>query len=275
MSGWSGDTFAIAPDPAHRGRILAGATFYPPDFDYGVVRRPLGDIYASDDYGEHWNQVSISQPISGVVEFAYGPPDSQVVYAATEGTGLLKSTDGGSTWQSVSSWPGTPKIWSVVTDPNDRRIVYVHNPGDKIQNIYASPDAGTTWTPVTWGEGQGGVWTLRFTPPPTSTLYLGTLGGGLYRVSGGGQGWQRVAGVPGTGTVYALAAGRDGQRIVLYTGVSAGLAVTGTQSAGSGQSLRVAQGAGGAMGAGVYRLTTLLQLSQRVYLPTVVKAYTP
>lgn len=278
LSGWSGDTFAIAPSPAQPGRLLAGATYYPPDFDYSVPRRPLGGIYASDDYGETWTPLTTSQPISGVVEFAYDPVNPQVVYAATEGTGLLKSTDGGSTWQALASWPGNQDIWSVVVDPADNRRIYAHDHPTSQQpttTVALSPDGGSTWTPVAWGEAMGGPVTLRFTPPPTSTLYAGTYTGGLSRRTSDGQGWERVRGVPETGSVNALAAGKDLQQVALYVGVSAGLGVTSTQTAAFEKSARTGQAesqATTAMGAGVYRLVTRLPV-QRVYLPALFKQY--
>jgi len=74
----------VAPHPRLPGRVLMGATLYPPGFDWSTPSRSVGAIYLSDDAGEHFTYVP-TEPISGVVQFAYDAVDPDLVYAATEG----------------------------------------------------------------------------------------------------------------------------------------------------------------------------------------------
>lgn len=280
LTGWTGDVFAVKPDPAVRGRLLAGATFYPPGFDWTAVRRPLGGIYASDDYGEHWTQMTTTQPISGVVEFAYDAVDPKLVSAGTEGTGLWKSADGGATWQpvTVSSDPATRYVWSVAANPRVGNAIWVGVWGGgsqpAVSNVFTSTDAGANWAPVTWPGKSGGFRTMVFAPTRSPALYVGTEGGGLYRTPDDGQTWEHISAVPGNGTLYSLAAGKDLHRVAVYVGVTAGLGITGTQSSGVASTRSLQASSGTAMGGGVYRLVTSLPV-ERVYLPALYKQYGP
>ena len=183
-SGWSGKVFAVAPHPRIPGRVLVGATFYQPGFDWSTPSRPVGGIYRSDDAGEHFTYLPTA-PISGVVQLAYDAVDPNLVYAATEGTGLWRSTDGGVTWQPAASWGGTGHLWSVVPDPRIPNTVWIGKWRDEVQpgpsNVFSSTDAGQSWTPVVWPRAKDrGIRTLLFAPTVPSALYIGTEGGGLY-----------------------------------------------------------------------------------------------
>jgi BNR/Asp-box repeat len=269
-SGWSGEVFAVAPQPHVPGRILVGATFYPPNFDWSNPSRPAGGIYVSDDFGAHFTYRPTA-PISGVVQFAYDAVDPNLVYAGTEGTGLWRSRDGGQTWEPAATGGGAGLIGAVVADPWQPNTVWIGKLEGPTQtepsNVYSSTDAGETWAPVAWPRnGQNGIRTLLLAPTQPSTLYIGTEGAGLYRTRDAGNSWELLPGVPANGTFYALAAGTDGQRVAVYIGTGGGTATTSVLTVHS-----PAQAGSAVMGAGVYRLITLLS-NPRVYLPFVSRA---
>jgi len=271
LNNWTGESHAIAPDPAHAGKLLAGATYYPPNFDNSSLP-PLGAIFTSNDYGEHWFQVSTSTPISMVVQLAYDATDSNLVYAATNGTGLLKSQDGGITWQQVPSWPGNQYIWSVVTDPNQASTVWAANWRGTVfaeSCIYFSTDAGTSWTPIEKPYSDWGIRTLRFAPSNPATLYAGTEGSGLYRKSNNGMTWEQVAAVPANGTFNAIAAGSIGERVMVYVGSSGGVVVPSSQDRSVIQDTdKNLTDSNELKGGGVYRLTKVLS-DNWLYLPFI------
>ncbi len=257
-AGWSGETLALAPHPTISGHILAGVAFFPPNG--GGLE--LGGIYASADYGEQWTELETGHSISGVTGLAYAPSNPHVVYAGTRGTGLLRSENDGQDWDVITS-----SLWSdqdigvVAVHPQDADEVWAGESG----TAYVSDDAGATWTDV---EVPAYVQSLLFTPGDPPILYAAG-NGGVYR-STGGQTWQQVPGVPREADVRSLAAGRDGERVVLYVGSSAGVAPPETQVAGRlGPAGEEAPGLGGLMGGGVYRRTTRVR---RVYLPLVLRA---
>jgi photosystem II stability/assembly factor-like uncharacterized protein len=263
LSGWNGEVFAVASHPARPGRVLAGATFYPPDFDYTFVRRPLGGIYVSEDYGERWAILTTTQPISGVIQFANDFGDPDLVYAGTEGTGLLKSLDGGDTWSPITSWPvgsDCSEIYAIATHPQYANTVFVIC----TKGFLRSNDAGESWTvlpDLVWGP-------LLFAPTEPAILYHGTSDGGLTRSLDEGQTWEQVTGLPVNANIYALAGSRDEGRVILYVASSGGLALPVSDKTVLTESQNATPGAGVMMGAGVYRLTTIRSFL-RLFLPVI------
>jgi len=120
FANWSGWTSVVAPSPGDHGHILAGLTLVPPHEGSW-----LGGVYVSDDYGEHWQYIDVGRPISLVTEIVYDPLDPAVVYAGIDGSGLLKSSDGGITWQHLSSWPGPGIITAIALHPSHSGEIFV------------------------------------------------------------------------------------------------------------------------------------------------------
>lgn len=275
MDDWSGDVFAVATNPSLPGRVLAGATFFTPGFGFGMPTRPLGGIYASDDSGLTWRQVTVAQPISGIVQIAYDAVNPSLVYAGTggpgssPGTGLLKSTDGGENWSLISSWPSGESCSSV-------NSIAVHSQRANTviaacsESAYYSSDAGASW------EKRMFWWPIQiYSPASPPKLYGGSRWGsnGLYVSANDGQGWDPIAGLPNNAAVFALAAGSDARQVAVYTAISGGMAEAAANAQRGGVSPLLATKSSLAerpMGGGVYR-----QVSRRVtyfsYLPLVTR----
>ena len=94
---------AREPSPSVRSLVLAPSD---PSVLYAVVMtdRPASGfddlsrygVFASRDGGESWTATSLDgMPISALI---VDPTDARTVYAATNGQGLYRSTDGGATW---------------------------------------------------------------------------------------------------------------------------------------------------------------------------------
>jgi photosystem II stability/assembly factor-like uncharacterized protein len=105
------------------GRVLAG------DMQTGLM--------VSEDGGTRWRPALQTQ----VMGLAVNPSDSQIILAA--GPGLLRSTDGGQSWNEVHSIPegAGPVAWS----PSDPKIAYAVGFD---RRLYRSHDTGATWQPV-------------------------------------------------------------------------------------------------------------------------------
>ena len=220
--------------------------------------------------------VGPTQPISRVVEIAYDAIDPNLVYVATNGTGLWKSADGGKDWQQVTSFPGVPWIWSVAAHSDVPNSLYVKcdraPAGDP--SLFVSQDAGETWEALPPCEHCG---QLLIVPPERGkspyTLYAGPGSPyGLFRSVDEGYTWEQVEGVPTT-DIYSLAAGSDDERSVLYVGISGGV-VTAESRAAARAAADVIAGPDEIRPGGVYRLTTRLP-SHWVYLPLVMRGHTP
>jgi hypothetical protein len=274
---WKGETIAVGANPHVPGQILASGAFWDEQGDYDQRIEPCG-FYASDDYGVNWTFIGPTPPISEVVSFAFDVSDANLVYAGTRGMGLLKSNDGGGTWQPVL-FPGIlppVHIESIATHPDISHKVYVRlytyadSPNPQ-PNLFVSTDAGDTWQELpdtdTWTGGIGGI-DLAFLPPNAGADAYEIYSGceiGLCRMQEGDYAWEQVEGAP---RPDILVSATDGERIMLYLGTRGGL-VSGLELAGTAS--ETIPGRGSIMGGGVYRYTLTPPQGHWVYLPLVLR----
>lgn len=251
-----GGVWVVAPHPTIAGQLLAGAGLY------GTLDQYPGALYQSQDYGASWTYIDTGLPISGVLTLAYDPAAPQIVYAGTEGGGLLKSLDAGQTWQPLISWMGGKNILAVAVHPTNHKV-FVSTIGAG-QAIYVSDDGGQTWSHLAEQPTTGPVWELLYTHDPTPILYAGGMEAGLHYSTDEGLSWTRAPGMPGAANVPSLASAVGSGRVVLYVGTSGGAV---TLAAGLGWPDRL-NAATILLGAGVYRQTRVLP-THWVYLPLV------
>jgi photosystem II stability/assembly factor-like uncharacterized protein len=266
LDGWSGRTYALAPHPTQPGRVLAGVGLEPGGWRGWVG--PRGGIYLSQDYGEHWEMIQPTVPISHVSVITYDPVDPQIVYAGTRGGTLLKSYNSGATWQPIYTWSGIPDIVTIAVHPADHDMVLAGLtesargiPGGE-NGIFVSTDGGNSWELIgPW------PWVLAFDAHDPPFLYCGGCGDGLWRSADNGQSWE-VAGGMSQGNIESLVTTTDGERVIVYVGIAGGaLTQPGALSPQAGDAAIL-------LGSGVFRLTTVLP-SERIYLPLIFRAYVP
>jgi photosystem II stability/assembly factor-like uncharacterized protein len=258
-------TQALEADPQNPGTLLAGILAVCDDFTSWE-----GDTYRSTDYGETWmTTLSIGQVISPVTDIAYDALTPTIVYAATNSNnagGMLKSMDGGQTWQPMGETvPALDFVQSIAVEQSSPYRVFVWSShGD---GLYVSEDHGTSWAQAAVPLLDKDVKQILCTPQHPSFLYAATSDG-LYRSMDGAQGWERASGVLGYVPIYSLATVTATGRVILYAGTTGGYVESGqTQVLGS------VNDGGTLVNAGVYRYTT--HSTREVYLPLVVKGYLP
>jgi photosystem II stability/assembly factor-like uncharacterized protein len=259
LADWGGQTLVVAPTPETPGRILAGVGFFPLPV-YGAHPQN-GGIYLSQDYGQRWTPITLTQEISPVGVIVYDPGNPQVVYAGTFCGELLKSSDGGDSWQILHSWVTRPNLLSIAVNPNDPNwlVVSVSGPTVEYENgIYVSNDGGKTWTMTA-----GWVWTLVYDAHDSPILYAGTFNGGLWRSLDNGLTWEFAAGLS-VGNIGTIAATQDGERVIVYIGIAGGMVIEpGVVSLAWQDEFTL-------LGSGVFRLTTILS-PLHLYLPLVAR----
>ncbi|MFW6135700.1 MAG: hypothetical protein ACOC7N_02635 [Chloroflexota bacterium] len=138
-------------------------------------------VYRSADAGETWSATALrDEEVFGI---AVDPGDCGTVYAAAWRDGVIKSGDGGRTWDVVSDGLEGAFVYSVVVDPTNRDVLYA---GTAQRGIYRSEDAGATWR----------AWGLQpLTAPQLDVAADGrvviaaTWGEGIYRRERRGTSW--------------------------------------------------------------------------------------
>ena len=130
----------------------------------------------------------------GLLALAFAPSNPDIAYLGGAGTGVLRSTDGGRTWQGAGL-PGRT-IWSLAVDPQDPQRVFAAT--DQPGTVRLSTDGGRNWSDASLPGVSG--YSLAFFPGPSGGLLAGTSSG-LYRLDG--SAW-KPAGLEGA-AIIALA----------------------------------------------------------------------
>ena len=145
--------------------------------------------------------------VGGRVTAMVADPDNpSIVYAGAALGGVLKSTDGGSTWRAISDAVPSLSVGDLAMDPINHNIVYLgtgesNASGDSYAGtgLYRSTDAGASWSFLGL-ENSRHIGRIAIDPINTSTIFVaatGTLFGtnpdrGIYRTTNSGESWERV-----------------------------------------------------------------------------------
>jgi photosystem II stability/assembly factor-like uncharacterized protein len=127
---------------------------------YGAT--PDRGVFKSNDGGKTWTKVLFRDEKTGAVDLIIDPANPDVLYAGLwevfrtphslssggPGSGLFKSTDGGTTWTELSKNAGLPKpIWGkvgvAVSGADSNRLYALIEAAEG--GLFISDDAGATW----------------------------------------------------------------------------------------------------------------------------------
>jgi photosystem II stability/assembly factor-like uncharacterized protein len=129
--------------------------------------------------------------------------DQRVLVASSKG--LLRTADGGRTWQRPLVGP-TDKVNALALSPGDLNVVVAAAP----LGFFRSGDGGATWVQVSAGLGDVEAHTVAFLPSDERVLFATTTRG-LFRSPDQGSTWIRVTGgIPFT-DITGLALHPDGR----------------------------------------------------------------
>ncbi|TND04263.1 MAG: glycosyl hydrolase [Bacteroidetes bacterium] len=172
------------------------------------VGSPSGGLWTSTNGGANWttNTDQLNQVI-GCTDLAFDPVNPQIMYMATGdgdagdnySVGLLKSIDGGATWNTTGlsfNASQTRMMSKVLVDPSNGNTIHVATSG----GIYRSTDAGATFTLSQAGSFKD----MEFMAGNPSTIFA--CGTQFYRSSDYGQTWTQItSGLPVATSVSRMA----------------------------------------------------------------------
>ena len=159
----------IGIDPQYPNIIYAGGS-------YSNLGPNQTALFKSTNGGITWSDFSFGlydYPNLYLNDFGIDPKNSSILYAGAN-QGILKSTDGGLSWEIKTA---ISNVYSVVVSPTYSRRVFA---GAR-SGIYYSPDGGENWFNSSQGLKCQYVTSLKFHPTSPETLYAGTYGSGLYK----------------------------------------------------------------------------------------------
>ncbi|MBL6962802.1 MAG: PKD domain-containing protein [Bacteroidetes bacterium] len=196
------------------GRVNC-VVFHPNDTNIIWVGAPSGGLWKSTDGGVSWTTNTDNLPAIGVSDLLIHPTNPDIMYLAssdgdaydTYSLGVLKSTDGGSSWNT------TGLNWDIVYTRSIRKLI-MHPANPDI--ILAATNAGiykTTNAGVNWTQTQsGGFKDIAFKPGNPNVVYAtsytasSSAGGKFYRSLNGGNSFSEISG-DFTGKANRLAIG--------------------------------------------------------------------
>ncbi len=195
----------IRIDPTDCNRLYAAVLGdpYGPNEERGVFRSTNG--------GDSWEKVLFRNNNSGAVDLVIDPSNPRTLYAGFwqayrkewllasggPGSGLFKSTDGGSTWTELTKNAGLPKgIWGKVgvsVSPADPNRVYAIIEADS-GGVFMSNDAGATFTQVSDDRNlrQRAFYYTRIVADPKDKETVYVLNVQFWRSRDGGKTWSPI-----------------------------------------------------------------------------------
>ena len=148
------------------------------------------------------------------------------------GSGLFKSTDGGSTWTQLTNGlptiaEGLGRIGFTVAPSDPNRLYATVDAAPDKAGVYRSDDAGQHWERVNsearvWGRGSDFAW-LRVDPKDKDKLYA--VNTSLYRSDDAGRTFHAIKGAPGGDDYHSIWINPSNPDIILL-GVDQGATIS-------------------------------------------------
>lgn len=180
----SGRVSSIAVDPSNPNHILCGSAG--------------GGVWESRNRGASWAPRTDYQPTLTVGALAFDPSNTNTVYCGTGegnfywwlGGGLLRSTNGGTTWSVLAAAPFVGQgFYDIIVDRANGNHLLAATTG----GVYESTNGG-----VSWAQRLGSIcWSLAAQRSSRTTFeVLAAKSDGVYRSTNGGNTFTKIT-LPG------------------------------------------------------------------------------
>jgi photosystem II stability/assembly factor-like uncharacterized protein len=170
--------------------VTAAEAQVPESIFDGIARREIGPAVMS----------------GRVTDLAVFEEDPSILYVASASGGLLKTVNGGASWENVFDSQPTVSIGDVAINPKDPNVVWVgtgeannRQSSSWGDGIYKSTDGGKTWKHMGLRESNH-IGRIVIDPQDTDIVYVAAVGRlwgankerGVFKTIDGGVTWQHV-----------------------------------------------------------------------------------
>ncbi|MBI2841261.1 MAG: hypothetical protein HYX75_23325 [Acidobacteria bacterium] len=202
-----------------------------------------GGLWKSTNDGASWTPLFDRTGTQTIGAIALDPNNAKTIWVGTGenvmpceeyfGIGLLRSRDGGTTWErrngaGANTLMSLSTYSSIIVDPRDSNHIIVagsvrgcakdqYLPG----GLFTSTDGGSSWIARLINKS---VMRIAMDPKSPSVLWAGSFDDGVYRSTDGGNEWARVPGLPSgqVGRVDVVVAPSDNRTMYALFGAVGG-----------------------------------------------------
>ncbi len=202
----------LAIDPQNENRVFVAVLGHPygPNTERG--------IYRTTDGGKNWERVFYLDENTGAAQVTLDPKNSNIIYADLwaarqgpwengswqgPGSGLYKSSDGGTSWKKLTK--GLPTVEQDLgrigfcIAPSDPNRLYATVDSNQLGGIYRSDDAGENWYRTTsderiWSRGSDFA-EIKVHPQNPDIVFSANVV--TWKSTDGGKNWTGIRGAPG------------------------------------------------------------------------------
>lgn len=218
----------VCEDPTDSKTLYAGA--------------PNGGLWKSKDDGTTWTPLTDLLPRIGVSAIAVDPKNTSIIYLGMgdddasdcPSIGVIKSTDGGSTWNTTglsftATGGSSSKVTEVYIDPGNSNTLWAATSA----GLYKTTDAGVNWTKTLTGN----IKDMKLKPNDPSIIYAVTPSA-FYKSTDGGATFNPVtSGIPTGATRLSIDVTAANPNVVYMLAAKASYAYQGVyKSTDSGNS---------------------------------------
>lgn len=173
--------------------------FHPSNANIVYAGAAGGGLWRTTNAGNSWTNLTPDIPCLGISGIAISPSNTNTIYILTgdgdsdspnggglvEGfgymrlsIGVLKSTNGGSTWHKTGEFTGADYSnlvgYKLTMNPSDPQMLFACTN----QGVFRTTNGGNTWDLV---ENRGAFFNLKFKPGSSTICYTVSLDGGVSR----------------------------------------------------------------------------------------------
>lgn len=182
------------------------------------VYQSRGKIFKTTDAGANWKEVytkAANGPL--IISLVINQKNSNVLYATTSDNEVIKSSDGGNSWQNIYE-ANAPVLGLAIDRSDDNLIYFLAQAG----GFFKSTDGGKTVAAVTVTTSDKNFVNENFAviktdPTNANWVYLAGLGG-IVRSRDAGKTWEKVVALdnPNTFPITALAINPANSNDIIY-----------------------------------------------------------
>jgi len=156
------------------------------DFD-GTQNRSIG-VLKSTDHGESWQMTGLNYELTGarfIAHLLIDPNAPETIFATTN-NGILKSTNGGGTWDVKTA---TTSFNDIMYQEGSTTTLFAT--GGNTTTFFVSTDNGDNWTASSTGLANRGRFDIATTASDPDFL-VGMNNNTVYRSTDGGTSWTSI-----------------------------------------------------------------------------------